>query len=132
MDADIKQEFEKINGKFDNIDAKFDNIDGQFGKIGKEFKKLNNKMDSGFAEAHKEIDLVLHTVNSFSTATDQRIDNIDTRLTSIDTRLDSIDTRLGAVEKIMPTLVTKDFLDQRLGAFALTNHLKVRDQDENY
>ncbi|MFH1822271.1 MAG: hypothetical protein ABH830_01070 [Patescibacteria group bacterium] len=54
---------------------------------------------------------ILQAVNAFSNETDKRFSSIDTRFSSIDTRFNNIDIDLT---KIKATMVTKDYLDEKL------------------
>jgi len=58
---------------------------------------------------HKDI---LGAVNKFATSVDKRFDGVDKRFDGVDKRFDGLESR---VTKIEATMVTKDYLDDKLG-----------------
>lgn len=54
---------------------------------------------------------ILNAVNSFSTATNKRLNGIDGRFDGMDVRIDRIEKRL---DKIEATMVTKEYLDEKM------------------
>ncbi len=61
---------------------------------------------------------VLESVNGLSTNIDERFEGIDKRFDAVDKRFDGIDKRFERMEtrltKIEATMVTKDYLDDKL------------------
>jgi len=55
---------------------------------------------------------ILEAVNKFATSVDKRFDGVDKRFDGVDKRFDGLESR---VTKIEATMVTKDYLDDKLG-----------------
>jgi hypothetical protein len=83
-------------------------LKAEFDKIHQEFGKVRKEMKQGFDGVHQEIELVLTTINSFST-------NVD-----------------GRIDKLEGNMVTKDYLDDKLANFADKHGLKVREEVLEY
>ena len=62
--------------------------------------------------AKTTIDDVLEAVNNGFTSVEGRLTGVENRLTGVETRLTGVETRLTGVEA---TMVTKDYLDEKLG-----------------
>jgi hypothetical protein len=79
---------------------------------------------------------ILEAVNNFSTAVDKRFDGIDNRLDSMDNRLDSMDNRLGNMDgrltAVEATMVTKDYLDEKLADLRGDLVVLVRKEDNKF
>lgn len=105
---------------------------------------LAAKVDS-LAIAHNETDKTLHevveTMNSFATDTegrfgqiDKRFEQIDQRFEQIDQHFEQIDQRFERLEKdvgvIKATIVTKDYLDEKLGKSYGDAVAMVRKEDD--
>lgn len=59
---------------------------------------------------------VLEAINEFAGHTEKRFDGIETRLTGVEKRLTSVEA----------TMVTKDYLDEKLGELRGEFHLKLK------
>ena len=55
---------------------------------------------------------ILTAINAFSTEVDKRFQSVDKRFEGIDKRFEGIDKRFNRIEA---TMVTKDYLDEKLG-----------------
>ena len=61
---------------------------------------------------------ILEAINEFSSKVDERFDKVDERFDKVDERFDKVDERFdnleGKVGKIEATMVTKDYLDEKM------------------
>jgi hypothetical protein len=69
---------------------------------------------------------VLSTVNAFSTHVDKRFDGVEGRLDKVEGRLDKVEGRLTKIES---TMVTKDYLDEKLSDLKGDLVVLVRKED---
>jgi len=56
-------------------------------------------------------DEILEAINEFSSKVDERFDKVDERFDKVDERFDNLEGRVGKIEA---TMVTKDYLDEKL------------------
>ena len=54
---------------------------------------------------------ILEAINSFATNTEQRFQKLETRFDTLETRFDKLETKVIAMKA---TMVTKDYLDEKL------------------
>jgi len=54
---------------------------------------------------------ILEAINEFSTKVDERFDKVDERFDKVDERFDRLEGKVGKIEA---TMVTKDYLDDKL------------------
>ncbi|MBI2645160.1 hypothetical protein HYW94_03255 [Candidatus Uhrbacteria bacterium] len=75
---------------------------------------------------------ILEAINSYATNTDRRLEKIEVRLDTMDGRLDTMDGRLdtmdGRLTRVESQMVTKEYLDERLGKFRsdITDYMDKR------
>jgi predicted nuclease with TOPRIM domain len=54
---------------------------------------------------------ILEAINEFSSKVDERFDKVDERFDKVDERFDNLEGRVGKIEA---TMVTKDYLDEKM------------------
>ncbi|OGL72943.1 hypothetical protein A3C96_01685 [Candidatus Uhrbacteria bacterium RIFCSPHIGHO2_02_FULL_60_10] len=81
----------KMDGRLDKMDGRLDKMDGRLDKMDGRFDALDKKIDDNQTE-------LMEAINVLSTDTDGRFNKVD--------------ERSGRIEA---TMVTKDYLDEKLG-----------------
>ena len=70
---------------------------------------------------------VLDAVNEFATKTEERFGLMETRFDTMETRFDTMETRLDRIEA---TMVTKDYLDDKLADLRGDIIMELRHEDK--
>lgn len=100
----VDQRFEKIDQRFEKVDQRFDQIDKRFAKVDQRFDQMDERFE--------KIDQRLQQH-------DLRFDKIDLRFEQIDQRMDDIVEAINVfashTEERFTHMLTKEYLDERLG-----------------
>src|SRR3989339_2153871 len=85
---------------------------------------------------HTDKQEILAAINQFSTVVDQKFESIDRRFDAIDQRFNAIDQRFDVIEsrinRIEATMVTKDYLDEKLADLRGDLVVLIRKEDSKF
>lgn len=117
---------DQIGGMTNRMDGMSDRMDGmsdQIGGMSDRMDGITNRMDGMSDRIDASEQNVLEAISGLA----DHVEGIDTRLTRVESSLTQVDTRLVRVEA---TMVTKSYLDDKLGGLKGDMVSMVRKEDE--
>lgn len=87
---------------------------------------LKSEIKEGFSLAHTNIANILEAMHYFAESVDERFNTIDQKFEKVDNKLETIEKRLTKVES---TIVTKDYLDEKLADLRGDMVVLIRKED---
>lgn len=113
---EILARIDKLGIHIDKIDTRVDSLGTHIDKLGTRINTLDTRMDK--LETH--VSNVLEAIQLFSNRVDERFDKLEGRVGNLE----------STVGEMKSTMVTKDYLDKKLGSNEGESVSLVRKEDE--